>query len=170
VSSTPSPASFDQKTNLSLNPGGKDGILESALQREWEATKQASDEQLARRWFNAALHAQKAGEFQRAAQLAAAAATAGKSTYLYEEALLLQAKCADNLKRADSPALFARLAEERPRSEYAPVALLLAAKAARRQGDTARSEDYIRRLRTNYPRSAEAARMSRGGEYQVSNP
>lgn len=161
LSLTPSPASSGQETNLSLNPGAKDGIFKSPLQREWEASRQASDEQQARRWFNAAVTAQKAGEHRKALQLAEAAATAGKSTYVYEDALLLQAKCADNLKRADSPALFARLADERPRSEYAPVALLLAAKAAQRRGDIARSEDYIRRLRTDYPRSAEAARASR---------
>jgi hypothetical protein len=149
------------KINMASNPGGEDGIVPLRLQREWGQTRRAADEQQARRWFNSALSARRAGDWETAERYAAAAAEVGKDTYLYEDALLLRARCADNLKRADSAQQYARLADERPRSDYAPAALVLAAKAARRHGDTARADAYIRRLRQEYPRTPEAMRAAR---------
>jgi tetratricopeptide (TPR) repeat protein len=130
------------------------------LRREYDASRRTADEQQARRWFNAALTAARDRNWKRAADLAEATYQIGSGTYLAEDALLLAARAADNLHNPLASRAWVRLADERPQSHYAPVALAKAARAAFREGRPEMADAYLNRLRTCYPDAPEARRHS----------
>jgi len=91
----------------------------------------------ARRLFNLAVAAKRAGLWAEAARLAQAAHARAGGTYLADESLLLWAQASDNsgsVAAATVASRYRRLADETPRSPYAPLALREAARAARRAG------------------------------------
>ena len=139
----------------------------------FEAIRREASERQARVWFNAAIRARQDGRMRDAMALAAAAFQAGPSTYLADEALLIRAQCADNLNYQNAAEAYARLAAERPSSAYAPLALLQAARVARRQGRSDEAGTYIAQLCRRYPRSPQAAMgrmdISSAGESSKTN-
>jgi TolA-binding protein len=133
--------------------------LPADLNRLYNDTNSELAEQQARLWFNQAVKAQKARRYSEAERLADAAYRVGKKTYLAEDALLLLAQAADNRDNPQSAVHYARLASEWPRSQYAPIALQLAARAAKRHGQLEAAASYLRRLKETYPTSPEARRV-----------
>ncbi len=107
----------------------------------------------ARRLFNLAVAAKRAGLWAEAARLAESAHARAGSTYLTDESLLLWAQASDNEGTHSASAIAAqyrRIADETPCSPYAPLALRQAARAAKRAG---RADDAARdkaRLRAVY--------------------
>jgi TolA-binding protein len=141
----------------SASPGALAGASLTPVPNGFEAVRHEAAERQARVWFNAAVRARRQGKYSDALALADTAYRAGPFTYLADEALLLRAQCADNLNDRTTAEWYARVAEEQPRSAYAPLTLLLAARVARRQGRPEEARLYLTRLRNRYPRSPQAA-------------
>jgi TolA-binding protein len=133
------------------------------------AVRQEAAERQARVWFNAAVQARQEGRPSDAIAFAEAAYQAGPSTYLADEALLIRAQCADNLNYRTAADAYVRLASEKPDSAYAPLALLQAAKVARRQGRPEDAARYLTWLRERYPRSRQAAAQQKQKKREFSD-
>jgi TolA-binding protein len=152
VSPTPLPRAIPR-------PPDKGEAPSTAEVHRLEVVRQEAAERQARVWFNAAVQARREGRLSDAMALAAEAYQAGPSTYLADEALLIQAQCADNLNYRTAADAYVRLASEKPDSAYAPLALLQAARVARRQGRPEDAARYLKQLRERYPRSRQAAQQ-----------
>jgi TolA-binding protein len=137
--------------------------LQKRFEREQAERQATASEQQARRWMNEAVQAFRAKNWKQAEALSQGAyAVGGATSYLAQDALLLQARAADNQNNPVAHQLFARLAETYRQSEYAPVALLLAAQSANRHGNKAKANEYANRLRQRYAASPEARRLGSG--------
>jgi tetratricopeptide (TPR) repeat protein len=132
--------------------------LPPALAREQDEARRAADGQTARRWLREALRARRDGRPAAALRLADAAFALSSHGYVGEESLLLGAQASDTMNSPDAARRWARIADARPDSGYAPLGLLMAARAARRQGRVEEADRHAERLRSRYPRSREAAR------------
>lgn len=136
----------------------KASALPSAMRREWESRQAEQQERQARRWFNQAVRAGQKKAWTRAGQLADAAYAIAPQSYLADEALLLCARAAERGGKKEADALYARLADEKPASPYAPFCLSQAARLAEGAGNPSQAQQYRARLRQNYPRSRYALR------------
>jgi hypothetical protein len=118
----PSPSPPVAVASPAPRPAATPPLLPAPLAREQYESRRAADERTARRWFNEADRALRAGDPKTALRLAEAVHALAPDSYLGDEALLLAARAADTMGYRDAPARWARLAREYPRSSYAALA------------------------------------------------